>query len=426
MSLAISFGAQPNGGGQVSLVDVNGQRLTSSAGGEDDGTTANGALITVGGLGDDPANPANPNAGPTNPRSDDELYTLDPLLAAGVTNISVFSRNPSNDDNIFFAGFIIKGTAAIIGEGILLGPTSSVNPINTNHTVTASVKDDAGAPKVGVNVDFEIISGPNTGGTGSDVTDANGEATYTWTSSVTGTDVVVARFTDSQQQVQTSNEARKTWEDDNQPVCVDPSWNGTVVSNGGMLFLPINGGTGGVRVASFYNTNNFVSMGVYDAAFADITADYDVTGSGGNVTYEWNGAGPAPAVVHLKVAAAGPGGSNFFLVVANECTKIDIDPVLNLNIATESFVVSQNYPNPFMGSTTFAVELEKSATVSVEVYDLLGQHVRTIYSGEMTEGRHELGWDGTSSNGAAVSSGIYLYRVSDGNSSRTMRMSLYK
>jgi flagellar hook assembly protein FlgD len=70
--------------------------------------------------------------------------------------------------------------------------------------------------------------------------------------------------------------------------------------------------------------------------------------------------------------------------------------------------------------------LEKSATVSVEVYDLLGQHVRTIYSGEMTEGRHELGWDGTSSNGAAVSSGIYLYRVSDGNTSRTMRMSLYK
>ena len=195
---------------------------------------------------------------------------------------------------------------------------------------------------------------------------------------------------------------------------------------GGMAFLPITGGTGGVRVASFYNTSNFQSLGVYDAAFADISASYDVSGTGGDLTWAWNGAGPAPAVVHLKVAADGPGSSSFFVIIGNECTRIDIDPVLNLNVATESFVVSQNYPNPFTGTTTIAVELLDDSRVSVEVYDLLGQHVRTVYSGEMTQGRHEVNWDGTSSTGAAVSSGIYLYRVSAGESSRTMRMSLFK
>ena len=58
--LGIAHGFQP--GAQVSLVDVNGSRLTSAAGGQDDGEAAGGALITVGGLGDSNANPPDPNA----------------------------------------------------------------------------------------------------------------------------------------------------------------------------------------------------------------------------------------------------------------------------------------------------------------------------------------------------------------------------
>src|SRR5262249_41359225 len=66
MSLGISFSYQENGTQQYSLVDVNGLPLTTAAGGEDDGAPHNGALLTVGGEGDSPANPVDPFATPTN------------------------------------------------------------------------------------------------------------------------------------------------------------------------------------------------------------------------------------------------------------------------------------------------------------------------------------------------------------------------
>ncbi len=110
MSLGISYSCQQpafcgSAGQQYSVVDVNGKRLTSAAGGEDDGVSTNGALITAGGVGDSPANPTDPFATPTDPRSDDELYDLKPFLKAGDTSIVVDTRNPSADDNVFFAAF---------------------------------------------------------------------------------------------------------------------------------------------------------------------------------------------------------------------------------------------------------------------------------------------------------------------------------
>src|ERR1041384_3656572 len=82
MGLGISFSFQP--AGQFSTVDVNGHRLTSSAGGQDDGQSSNGALITVGGLDDSNANPPDPNATDLTcgsaPRCDDELYSLLPFI----------------------------------------------------------------------------------------------------------------------------------------------------------------------------------------------------------------------------------------------------------------------------------------------------------------------------------------------------------
>jgi hypothetical protein len=124
MSLGISFSYQAGGTQQYSTIDVNGQRLSTSAGGEDDGESSNGALITVGGVGDSPANPPDPYATPTNPRSDDELYDLRPFVPAGTSTIDVKTANPSADDNVFFASFLTNP------------PTSSVitgNPASTRY-----------------------------------------------------------------------------------------------------------------------------------------------------------------------------------------------------------------------------------------------------------------------------------------------------
>lgn len=220
MGLGISYGFQGANSGppQYSEIDVNGKRLTSSAGGYDDIATpppgANGALITVGGIGDSTANPVDPFQLPpttgTDQRTDDELYTLLPLITSSTKNVLVKTNNPSDDDNIFFSYFVLSG-AAVFGGGIVLGPVTAARQIGTNHTVTATVVDEGGAPRVGVPVAFQVLLGPNFGRTGSGVTDENGEATFTYTGTGgIGTDQIQASFSDGATLVQ-SNVATARW-----------------------------------------------------------------------------------------------------------------------------------------------------------------------------------------------------------------------
>lgn len=110
MSLGISFSVTSS---QTSLVDINGTRLTSSAGGFDDGTSGDGGLITAGGIGDSTANPAAPFS---NSSPDDELYDLTPFLSDGDTSFDIFTKNDSNDDNIFFMGLHISAEIKDIND----------------------------------------------------------------------------------------------------------------------------------------------------------------------------------------------------------------------------------------------------------------------------------------------------------------------
>jgi hypothetical protein len=82
--------------------------LTTSAGGQDDGEGADGGLITVGGIGDNPANVA-PTAKPMDTNLDDEYYNLAlgnsanpaPFILPGDTFLRLTTQNPTEDDNVF-------------------------------------------------------------------------------------------------------------------------------------------------------------------------------------------------------------------------------------------------------------------------------------------------------------------------------------
>jgi hypothetical protein len=210
MGLGISYSYQIGGVQQYSIIDINGERLTTSAGGEDDGSSSNGALMTVGGLGDLNSNPANPFATPTGPRSDDELYSLLPFIDINTTTITAFTSNPSNDDNIFLAYFEISG-AAIIGEGILLSQDNGNPDVGTDHTIKALIQDNEGNPVVGKTVDFEVVSGPNSGLSFSGATNGAGEAFFVYNSAAAGVDIVVACFENSQMVTQCSNALSVNW-----------------------------------------------------------------------------------------------------------------------------------------------------------------------------------------------------------------------
>lgn len=95
---------------------------------------------------------------------------------------------------------------------IALGPLMAANLVGTSHTVTATVLGSTGHPLASITVTFSITNGPNAGRTGTGLTDANGQTTFTYLDTVgVGTDTIVASFTDNSHTVHTSNTATKTW-----------------------------------------------------------------------------------------------------------------------------------------------------------------------------------------------------------------------
>ena len=87
----------------------------------------------------------------------------------------------------------------------------------------------------------------------------------------------------------------------------------------------------------------------------------------------------------------------------------------------------QNYPNPFNPSTTIKFDLKKAETVSVKIYNLNGQLVRTLLDNvKKGAGVHTVVWDGRDDSGRKVASGRYIYTLESRNFKATRVMTLLK
>ena len=86
----------------------------------------------------------------------------------------------------------------------------------------------------------------------------------------------------------------------------------------------------------------------------------------------------------------------------------------------------QNYPNPFNPTTIIRFVVPGTDPVHLAVFDVKGRQVRTLVSGGVSPGPHEVQWDGTNDHGAGVSSGVYFYRIVSGNWYQTKKMVLIK
>ena len=92
----------------------------------------------------------------------------------------------------------------------------------------------------------------------------------------------------------------------------------------------------------------------------------------------------------------------------------------------ESFALGQNFPNPFNPTTSISFTLPTASEVSLEVYNVLGQRVKTLVDGPMNAGSHSVMWNATDQNGRTVSSGVYLYRIVAGDQTASNKMILLK
>lgn len=83
--------------------------------------------------------------------------------------------------------------------------------------------------------------------------------------------------------------------------------------------------------------------------------------------------------------------------------------------------LAQNFPNPFNATTEIEFTLPLNSDVDLSVYNMLGQKVATLVSGSMDAGHHRVIWDAFN-----IASGIYFYKLTAGDFSRTHRMTLIK
>lgn len=130
----------------------------------------------------------------------------------------------------------------------------------------------------------------------------------------------------------------------------------------------------------------------------------------------------SPDAAYLYVADLN-GVATFATGRNNSTEVIESNKDSNLPYAT---ALHANYPNPFNPTTLIKYDLSKTAHVYLAVYDLLGQHVRTLADEVQKPGYHAKAWDGRNAEGIPVASGIYFYHLHTEDFNQARKMTLLR
>jgi len=101
-----------------------------------------------------------------------------------------------------------------------------------------------------------------------------------------------------------------------------------------------------------------------------------------------------------------------------------VDEEYESNITT--YKLCQNYPNPFNLTTLIKYVLPVDCRVRSEIYNILGQKVKTLVDGHQRAGYKKAIWDSKSDGGVEVASGIYLYRMKAADFTKVKKMVILK
>ncbi len=93
---------------------------------------------------------------------------------------------------------------------------------------------------------------------------------------------------------------------------------------------------------------------------------------------------------------------------------------------TFTFILENNFPNPFNPGTTIRYRITKPALVMLKIYNINGEKVRTLVNQNQNTGVYDIKWDGRDDEGQTISSGIYFYQICVNNFSQAKKMILIK
>jgi hypothetical protein len=109
-------------------------------------------------------------------------------------------------------------------------------------------------------------------------------------------------------------------------------------------------------------------------------------------------------------------GSREFAVVCSDKALGD------LHLKPLAFGMERLYPNPFGGTATISYQVPRAGKVSLKVYNVAGQLVRTLVNGEEAAGYYGVRWNGRNEGAQAAASGLYIVRLTYGAESRTEKL----
>ena len=92
----------------------------------------------------------------------------------------------------------------------------------------------------------------------------------------------------------------------------------------------------------------------------------------------------------------------------------------------DSYLLHQNFPNPFNPKTKIRYDLQKSGFVNIDIYNVIGKHIKSLINEKKEVGYQSVNWNGTDASGRSVPAGMYIYTIQTDDFSSTKKMILVK
>ena len=323
------------------------------------------------------------------------VYRID--IATG--NV-ISSFNTGTGSSTVF-GLAVAGEITVATQlFITVAPLFDINPINTQHCVTATVVDQNNVPQNNITIDWNLVgvNGPN--GTTTQ-TGQNGETQFCYVGANVGYDTIIATI----RSTGASARAVKLWES-SLPVELT-SFTSTV---------------SGTDVILNWATSKEINNSGFDIERSAIAGEWtkvgNVTGNGTtNETkvYSFTDKNLASGKYNYRLKQIDYNGNYEYFNLSNE---IEIG-------VPQKFDLAQNYPNPFNPSTKINFALPKDGNIVMSVFDNSGRLVAKVAEGFRTAGYYTVDF-----SAANLSSGVYFYKLEFNGSgsefTKTMKMTVLK